>query len=162
MAGSGTAHLRERDDVLVRVEHMVVEFPLGRGEKVHAVSDVSFDLVEGETLGIVGESGCGKSTTGRAILQLPRRTSGSIRLKGEDLVALDTKTMRAKRTDRMEGLTYAPKRTLILFETAGQGNGPRLRPYTYPSAGPDRRARRLSILEPSGFCRDQILAHREI
>ena len=71
MAGSGTAHLRDTDDVLVRVENMVVEFPISGGT-VHAVSDVSFDLVEGETLGIVGESGCGKSTTARAAIQLPQ------------------------------------------------------------------------------------------
>ena len=59
MAGTGTAHLRDdRDDLVLRVEHMVVEFPSRRGT-VHAVSDVSLDLASRETLGIVGESGCG-------------------------------------------------------------------------------------------------------
>ncbi|HEV8298629.1 MAG TPA: ATP-binding cassette domain-containing protein, partial [Acidimicrobiales bacterium] len=88
MAGSGKAHLRERDDLLVRVENLVVEFPAGKGRKVHAVSDISFDIVEGETLGLVGESGCGKSTTGRAIMQLPRPTAGSVRFDGVELTRL--------------------------------------------------------------------------
>ena len=96
MAGSGTAHLRDIDDVLVRVEHMVVEFPISRGT-VHAVSDVSFDLVEGETLGIVGESGCGKSTTARAAIQLPKPTSGSVWFEGRDLTKLSNNEMRKVR-----------------------------------------------------------------
>ncbi|MDG2906777.1 MAG: ATP-binding cassette domain-containing protein [Acidimicrobiales bacterium] len=78
MAGSGTAHLRGHDDVVLRVEHLVMEFPAGRHQVVHAVSDVSFDIRRGETLGIVGESGCGKSTTARNIVQLPPPTSGRV------------------------------------------------------------------------------------
>ena len=66
MAGSGTAHLRN-DDTVLRVEHLVMEFPARRGQVVHAVSDLSFDLLRGETLGIVGESGCGKTTAGQAV-----------------------------------------------------------------------------------------------
>ena len=98
MAGSGTAHLRESDDVLVRVEHMVVEFPISGGT-VHAVSDVSFDLVEGETLGIVGESGCGKSTTARATIQLPKPTSGSVWFKGTDISKFSKSEMREVRPE---------------------------------------------------------------
>ncbi|MEM9746409.1 MAG: oligopeptide/dipeptide ABC transporter ATP-binding protein [Actinomycetota bacterium] len=97
MAGSGTAHLR--DDSLLRVEHMVVEFPIGGGGKVHAVSDVSFDLVEGETLGIVGESGCGKSTTAKATIQLPRPTSGNVWFKGRDLTTLGDEELRKVRPE---------------------------------------------------------------
>ena len=99
MAGSGTAHLRPEDDVLLQVRNMVVEFPVGKGRTVKAVSGISFDIAKGETLGLVGESGCGKSTTGRAILQLPKPTSGEVVLAGEDLVSLDDSTMRARRTD---------------------------------------------------------------
>ena len=98
MAGSGTAHLRDTDDVLVRVEHMVVEFPISGGT-VHAVSDVSFDLVAGETLGIVGESGCGKSTTARAAIQLPKPTSGSVWFEGKDITKLSKEEMRKVRPD---------------------------------------------------------------
>ena len=81
MAGSGTAHLRPGDDMLLRVENLVVDFPAGRGEHVSAVADVSFDVAEGETLGLVGESGCGKSTTGRAVIQLPAPTGGTVTLR---------------------------------------------------------------------------------
>jgi peptide/nickel transport system ATP-binding protein len=97
MAGTGKSHLR--DDAVLRVEDLVVEFPVGRtGLKVNAVSGISFDLRRGETLGIVGESGCGKSTTGRAIMQLPRPTSGQIWFEGTDLTALGADEMRKLRT----------------------------------------------------------------
>lgn len=99
MAGTGKAHLRNSDDVLLRVEDLVVEFPIGRtGLKVNAVSGISFDVLKGETLGIVGESGCGKSTTGRAIMQLPSPTSGSIVFDGTELTSLSGESMREART----------------------------------------------------------------
>ena len=78
MAGRGTVQLRGGKDVILRVENLVQEFPVGRNRVVHAVSDVSFDLQKGETLGIVGESGCGKSTTAGALVQLPPPTSGRV------------------------------------------------------------------------------------
>jgi peptide/nickel transport system ATP-binding protein len=75
----------------------VVEFPAGRGKTVQAVSDISFDIVDGETLGLVGESGCGKSTTGRAVLQLPAPTSGSVSLEGVELTDLGGEELRRLR-----------------------------------------------------------------
>jgi peptide/nickel transport system ATP-binding protein len=99
MAGKGTAHLREPDEALLRVEHLVVEFPIGRtGLKVNAVSDVSLDIKAGETLGLVGESGCGKSTTGKAIMQLPPPTSGLVDFEGTDLTTLHGENLRRVRT----------------------------------------------------------------
>jgi peptide/nickel transport system ATP-binding protein len=98
MAGTGTAHLRDSDDVLIRVEDLVVEFPAKGGRKVHAVSNISFDILEGETLGLVGESGCGKSTTGRAIMQLPRPTSGSVKFDGVEMTKLSDEELRRTRT----------------------------------------------------------------
>ena len=95
MAGSGNAHLRP--DALLRAQDLVVEFPAAGGRKVYAVSGVSLDLMEGETLGLVGESGCGKSTTGRAILQLPSPTSGSVQVAGQELTELDPDAMREVR-----------------------------------------------------------------
>ena len=98
MAGTGTAHLRDADDVLLRVEDLVVEFPAKGGQKVHAVSGISFDVRRGETLGLVGESGCGKSTTGRAIMQLPPPTSGSVRFEDIELSGLSGEKLREVRT----------------------------------------------------------------
>jgi peptide/nickel transport system ATP-binding protein len=97
MAGTGSAHLRPDGDVVLRVEDLVVEFPVGHGRTVHAVSGISFDLVRGETLGLVGESGCGKSTTGRAIMQLPTPTSGKITIDGVDITGLPPAQMRKTR-----------------------------------------------------------------
>ncbi|HJL82670.1 MAG TPA: dipeptide/oligopeptide/nickel ABC transporter ATP-binding protein [Acidimicrobiales bacterium] len=98
MAGTGKAHLRPGDDVLVTVEDLVVEFPVGRGRTVKAVSGISFDIRSGETLGLVGESGCGKSTSGRAIIQLPRPTSGSVTFGGVHLADLSDEEIRQRRT----------------------------------------------------------------
>jgi peptide/nickel transport system ATP-binding protein len=97
MAGTGKAHLREGDKVL-SVEDLIVEFNVGRGNTVKAVSGISFDVLRGETLGIVGESGCGKSTTGRAIMQIPPPTSGSIVFEGAELTEMSSSAVREART----------------------------------------------------------------
>jgi peptide/nickel transport system ATP-binding protein len=98
MAGTGKAHLRNDDDALLRVEDLVVEFPIGRHAVVSAVAGISFDVMRGETLGIVGESGCGKSTTGRAIMQITEPTSGSVVFEGNDLTRLSSDSLREART----------------------------------------------------------------
>lgn len=69
------------------IRNLVVEYPIPGG-KVHAVSDLSLDLARGETLGLVGESGCGKSSAARAVMQLPRPTAGQVVLDGTDLTTL--------------------------------------------------------------------------
>jgi peptide/nickel transport system ATP-binding protein len=107
MAGTGKAHLRD-DGTLLRVEDLIVQFPVGRtGLTVNAVSGISFDVRKGETLGLVGESGCGKSTTGRAIMQLPRPTSGSVRFEGNELTTMSGADMREART-RMQMIFQDP------------------------------------------------------
>ncbi|MCY4068438.1 MAG: ATP-binding cassette domain-containing protein [Acidimicrobiaceae bacterium] len=94
MAGSGSAQLRPRDEVLLSVKDLVVQFPAGRKRVVHAVSSVSFDLAQGETLGIVGESGCGKSTVAKAVVRLVDIASGEITYEGRDLAALEGEDLR--------------------------------------------------------------------
>lgn len=98
MVGIGNAMLRD-GETLIHVEDLVVEFPGPRGAVLQAVSDVSFDVREGETLGIVGESGCGKSTTARAVIQMPRPTSGQVLYRDNDLTKLDKGSLRSTRTD---------------------------------------------------------------
>jgi peptide/nickel transport system ATP-binding protein len=97
MAGTGKAHLRDGDKVL-SIEDLVVDFKVSRNKTVKAVSGISFDVLRGETLGIVGESGCGKSTTGRAIMQIPPPTSGSIVFEGNELTELSHTKVREART----------------------------------------------------------------
>lgn len=91
---------------LVQVEDLRVHFPITRGlllrrqvGAVRAVDGIDFSVRQGETLGLVGESGCGKSTTGRALLRLVPATSGSVRFQGEDLLALKGEDLRRRRRD---------------------------------------------------------------
>ena len=124
MAGTGKLHLRGDADVLLRVEDLVVEFPLNRKQKVHAVSGISFDLLEGETLGLVGESGCGKSTTGRAVMQLPAPTAGVVTLDGVRLNELDGGALRKVRR-RLQMIFQDPISSLNprrrVRDTVGEG-----------------------------------------
>ncbi|MBI2219183.1 MAG: dipeptide ABC transporter ATP-binding protein [Candidatus Rokubacteria bacterium] len=92
-----------RDGVILEVRDLVKHFPVGGGlfsgpqAMVRAVNGVSFTIRKGETLGLVGESGCGKTTTGRCILQLERPTSGSVVFEGRDLTTMDAPELRKVR-----------------------------------------------------------------
>jgi len=92
-------------EALVSVRNLRKEFPIKKGifsrqvGAVKAVNDVSFDVARGETLGVVGESGCGKTTTGRAILRLIEPSSGEIRFEGRDVRAMGTSELRALRRE---------------------------------------------------------------
>jgi oligopeptide transport system ATP-binding protein len=105
---TNVAHGGQQDGAtpILSVRNLVKHFPVRGGGlirrqvgEVHAVCDVSFDLYPGETLGLVGESGCGKSTTGRTILQLTPATSGVVEFEGNDLTKKSTKGMRRVRRD---------------------------------------------------------------
>jgi oligopeptide transport system ATP-binding protein len=92
------------NEVLLDVDDLYMHFPLTQGilfqrkvGAVQAVDGLTFQVTKGETLGLVGESGCGKSTTGRAILQLYKPTSGSVTFQGKDLTKLDGGEMRKMR-----------------------------------------------------------------
>ena len=110
---------------LLSVRNLVKRFPQGRqgflGKPrnwVHAVEDVSFDLERGETMGLVGESGCGKSTTARAIIGLHAPTSGSVRLDGQELVGLSRRAFLPIRR-RMQMIFQDPYGSLDPRQTVG-------------------------------------------
>ena len=84
-------------DVVLDVRDLVVEFKSGR-QRVQAVSGVTFQVRRGETLGLVGESGCGKSTTGRTLVQVQKATSGVVDYQGQDLNELSGRRLRELRT----------------------------------------------------------------
>jgi oligopeptide transport system ATP-binding protein len=102
------------NDVLVRVEGLVKHFPITEGiifqrqvNAVKAVDDISFDILRGETLGLVGESGCGKTTAGRTILQLYRPTSGQVFFDGTDITQEKGDSLRKMR-QRMQMIFQDP------------------------------------------------------
>src|SRR5687767_13032329 len=91
---------KPRATELVRVRGLVKHFPLeGSDEVVRAVDGVTFEILRGETLGLVGESGCGKSTVGRCILRLIEPTAGDIEFDGRDVLATGGKDLRELRRE---------------------------------------------------------------
>jgi oligopeptide transport system ATP-binding protein len=112
-------------EALLEVRNLVKHFPVGGGmlrgpsAVVRAVDDVSFSIQRGETVGLVGESGCGKTTTGRCILQLERPTSGQIVFDGVDLTTLDQHALRAVRR-RVQVIFQDPYSSLNPRMTIGQ------------------------------------------
>ena len=92
-----TAHDGADGEVVLDVRDLVVEFTSGR-KRVQAVSGVTFQVRKGETLGLVGESGCGKSTTGKALVQVQPATSGSVTYRGRDLTSVSRSDLRRLRT----------------------------------------------------------------
>jgi len=91
---------------LLKVDNLTVTFGKGR-HAVSAVADVSFEIYEGETLGLVGESGCGKSTTGKALMKIIEPSGGSIELEGVDITQQRGRTLRNSRT-RMQMIFQDP------------------------------------------------------
>ena len=97
--------IKGSDEVFLEVENLTTRFAVSGGffrrtiANVHAVEDLSFTINKGQTLSLVGESGCGKSTAGRSILRLVEPQKGAVRLDGKDIMALDTNSLRNSRLD---------------------------------------------------------------
>jgi len=97
--------IKGSDEVFLEVENLTTRFAVNGGffrrtiANVHAVEDLSFTINKGQTLSLVGESGCGKSTAGRSILRLVEPQKGTVRLDGKDIMALDTNSLRNSRLD---------------------------------------------------------------
>mgnify|MGYP000032311123 FL=1 len=115
----------QSEDIILEVKNLKMYFPVGSGflsrkpvGYVKAVDDVSFTVKRGETLGLVGESGCGKTTTGRSILQLYKPTAGQVIFDGQDLTSMNTKAMRGMRRE-MQVIFQDPYSSLNPRMTAG-------------------------------------------
>jgi oligopeptide transport system ATP-binding protein len=120
------------EDVILRVNHLVKEFPISRGVffkkkvgAVHAVSDISFQVKRGETLGLVGESGCGKSTTARSVLRLLQPTSGEVWFRGESEDGTIDKAVDVAAADR-DVLRRLRRELQIVFQDPYASLNPRM------------------------------------
>ncbi|HEY7521529.1 MAG TPA: dipeptide ABC transporter ATP-binding protein [Methylomirabilota bacterium] len=143
-------------DVLLEVRNLVKHFEVGGGMfgkpsgVVRAVDGVSFSIRRGETLGLVGESGCGKTTTGRCILQLERPTSGHIIFEGRDLTTLDASELRAVRR-KLQVIFQDPYSSLNPRMTIGQIVGEPLAVHGIVRTPTARRDRVQQLLRHVGL-----------
>ena len=146
---------------LLRVQDLVKRFPVKGGifrrtvNEVHAVSGVSFDLARGETLGLVGESGCGKSTTGRLILRLIEPTAGHVWFEGRDITPLSEKEMIALRRD-MQIIFQDPFASLNPRMTVGAIIAEALIIHGLARTPQEREERVVELLETVGLAPDHM------
>jgi len=140
---------------LLEVKHLKKYFPIKGGVfsktigYVYAVDDVNFTLAKGETLGLVGESGCGKSTTGRAILRLIEPTDGELHFEGEDITKLEKSAMRALRRE-MQIIFQDPYASLNPRMTVGSIIGEPLEIHKI-AKGSEKEERVASLLQKVGL-----------
>jgi oligopeptide/dipeptide ABC transporter ATP-binding protein len=149
-AGTGS---RAAPSPLLELEHLKMLFPVrggGRGPNkayVHAVDDVSFTLSDGETLGLVGESGCGKTTLARSITRLVKPTGGHLRFRGHDITTAGSRAMRTYRTS-MQMVFQDPQASLNPRKRVGQIVGAGLH---LTEGGSDRETRVRALLQQVGL-----------
>jgi oligopeptide transport system ATP-binding protein len=146
---------------LLRVRNLVKYFPIKGGlfsrevARVHAVDGVSFDIMAGETLGLVGESGCGKSTTGRCILRLIEPTSGEVWFGDKNVTTLDKRSLRALRRD-MQIIFQDPYASLNPRMTVGSIVGEALIIHKLAKNKAEREQKVAHLLETVGLHPDHM------
>ena len=146
---------------LLQVKNLVKHFPIKGGvlgrvvDKVHAVDGVSFDLHAGETLGVVGESGCGKSTTGRCILRLIEPTSGEVWFEGRNVTAMDKQSLRSLARD-MQIIFQDPYASLNPRMTVGAIIGEALLIHKLTKNKTEFNERIVELLETVGLNADHM------
>src|SRR6266498_1291831 len=146
---------------LLHVKNLKKYFPIRGGlfsrevARVHAVDDVSFTIQKGETLGLVGESGCGKSTTGRCILRLIEPTAGEVVFEGKDVTGLDKRSLRHLRRD-MQIIFQDPYASLNPRMTVGSIIGEALVIHKLAKTRKEREERVVHLLETVGLSSDHL------
>jgi peptide/nickel transport system ATP-binding protein len=146
---------------LLRVRHLKKYFPIRGGlfsrelARVHAVDDVSFDIQPGETLGLVGESGCGKSTTGRTILRLVEPTAGEVWFEDRNVTALDKRALRQIRKE-MQIIFQDPYASLNPRMTVRSIIGEALVIHKLTRGRREREARVVQLLETVGLSAEHL------
>src|SRR2546428_4134661 len=146
---------------LLRVKNLKKYFPIRGGllsrevARVHAVDDVSFEILPGETLGLVGESGCGKSTTGRSILRLIEPTSGEVWFGAQNVTTLDKRSLRALRKE-MQIIFQDPYASLNPRMTVGSIIGEALVIHKLAATRKRREERVGQLLETVGLAADHL------
>ena len=156
-ADVSTAQDNGHSEVLLSVSNLKMHFPITRGiilqrqvGSIKAVDGITFDLMRGETLGLVGESGCGKSTTGRAILQLYEPTAGEVVFEGQDLTEINSGELRRMRR-RMQMIFQDPYASLNPRMTVGSIVGEPLEVHKIGGSRREQQQRVQELLEIVGL-----------
>src|SRR6187397_846195 len=149
------------DTSLLRVKNLKKYFPIRGGlfsrevARVHAVDDISMEILKGETLGLVGESGCGKSTTGRCILRLIEPTAGEVWFEDKNVTTLDKRSLRHLRRD-MQIIFQDPYASLNPRMTVGSIIGEALVIHKLAKSRREREERVVHLLETVGMSAEHL------